>query len=114
MPLFPSLRVYKEEFTYSLLILSQRKLKQPKVKARKSTKRAVYKPRERFTGGFQKEEQINSEEEQFSSEEEQINFEEFNSDVEIRHCTQDELNELARQTYRVGNSKGGFGPRFAR
>ena len=88
--------------------------KQPKVKARTSTKRAVYKPRERFRGGFQKEEQINSEEEQFSSEEEQINFEEFNSDGEIRHCTQEELNELARQTYRVGNSKGGFGPRFAR
>ena len=84
--------------------------KQPKVKARTSTKRAVYKPRERFTCGFQEEGQINSEEEQFSSEEEQINFEEFNSDGEIPHCTQDELNELAR----VGNSKGGFRPRFAR
>ena len=88
--------------------------KQPKVKARTSTDRVVYKPRERFRGGFQKEEQINYEEEQFSSEEEQINFEEFNSEGEIRHCTQDELNELARQAYRVGNSKGGFGPRFAR
>ena len=89
-------------------------MKQPKVKARTSTKRAVYNPRVWFTGGFQEEEQINPEEEPFSSDEEQINFEEFNSDGEIRHCTQDELNALARQTYRVGNSKGGFGPRFAR
>ena len=74
--------------------------KLPKPKARKPRKGAVYKPRESFTGGFQ--------------EEEQINFEEFNSDGKIRHCTQDELNELARQAYRAEHSKGGFGPRFAR
>ena len=70
--------------------------KQPKRKTRKPRRLAVYQP------------EFNQEE-QFSSDEEQINSEE-----EFKHCTQDELNNLARQAYRVGNSKGGIGPRFAR
>ena len=65
----------------------------------KPRKQTVYQPKERFTGGF-------------PEEEEDINLDKFNSDSEIHHCTEDELIELARQSYSAGNTKGGFGPRF--
>ena len=57
-------------------------------------------PKEKFTGGFQDEEDL-------------ISDDEFNSGEEIHYCTQEELNQLALSAYRVGNSRGGFGPRFA-
>ena len=62
-------------------------------KSKKPRKQTVYHSNEKFTGGFQEEEQ-------------------FNSDDEIPYCTQEELNQLAMPPYWSGNSNRAIGLRI--
>ena len=89
--------------------------KESKPQTRKPRRLAVYQPE----FNQEKEDEYNSEEEQSSSEDEQVHSDEeqihseddqTSSDEEPRHCTRDELNELAKQGYRSGQ-QGGSGPK---
>ena len=74
--------------------------KSKKQSKRKTKKQTVYQSKERFTNGFQEEEQVNSDEEQLNYDSKPLTFEE-------------ELPEIARREYETKQMQRAFGPRFA-